>query len=229
MSAGITKKSEAQGVAKLLSSGLARWSMLAYLIDAANLITLASLAFSFYACWSVLTGRPTLAAALVAVAIVIDNVDGWVARRTVRQNPNFEHFGSHLDCYSDFISKGMFPVLYLITATDMQVACLPVALIYLVAITVRYSYEFIPDCPQIGLSPDYVIVVVCLLQLAKPQMGSAFIPIFMASLVGFAILAVARFPSPKLKGGGALVGFCLFLLVLAAALLTVESGALPPT
>ena len=103
----------------------------------------------------------------------------------------------------------------------MQVAFLPVALIYLVAITVRYSYEFVPDCPQIGLSPDYVIVFVCLLQLAKPQMGSAFIPILMASLVGFAVLAVARFPSPKLKGR-ALVGFCLFLLVLAAVLLTVD-------
>ena len=221
MSASIPKKSEAQGVAKPLSPALARRGMLAYLIDAANLITLASLAFSFYACWSVLTGQPALAAALVAMAIVIDNVDGWVARRTVGRNPNFEHFGSHLDCYSDFISKGMFPVLYLLTATDMQVAFLPVALIYLVAITVRYSYEFIPDCPQIGLSPDYVIVFVCLLQLAKPQMGSAFIPILMASLVGFSVLAVARFPSPKLKGG-ALVGFCLFLLVLAAVLLTVE-------
>ncbi len=208
-------------MAKPLSSGLARRSMLAYLIDGANLITLGSLAFSFYACWSVLTGQPALAAALVAMAIVIDNVDGWVARRTVGRNPNFEHFGSHLDCYSDFISKGMFPVLYLLTATDMQVASLPVALIYLVAITVRYSYEFVPDCPQIGLSPDYVIVFVCLLQLAKPQMGSAFIPILMASLVGFAVLAVARFPSPKLKGGG-LICFCLFLLVLAAVLLTVD-------
>ncbi len=221
MSASIPNKSEAQEVAKPLSPALARWGMLAYLIDGANLITLGSLAFSFYACWSVLTGQPALAAALVAMAIVIDNVDGWVARRTVGRNPNFEHFGSHLDCYSDFISKGMFPVLYLLTATDMQVASLPVALIYLVAITVRYSYEFVPDCSQIGLSPDYVIVFVCLLQLAKPQMGSAFIPILMASLVGFAVLAVARFPSPKLKGGG-LICFCLFLLVLAAVLLTVD-------
>ena len=221
MSASIPNKSEAQEVAKPLSPALARWGMLAYLIDGANLITLGSLAFSFYACWSILTGQPALAAALVAMAIVIDNVDGWVARRTVGRNPNFEHFGSHLDCYSDFISKGMFPVLYLLTATDMQVASLPVALIYLVAITVRYSYEFVPDCSQIGLSPDYVIVFVCLLQLAKPQMGSAFIPILMASLVGFAVLAVARFPSPKLKGGG-LICFCLFLLVLAAVLLTVD-------
>jgi hypothetical protein len=45
----------------------------------------------------------------------------------------------------------------------------------------------------------------------------------MASLVGFAALAVAPFPSPKLKGG-AVVCFCLFLLVLAAVLLAGDQG-----
>ena len=190
--------------------------MLVYLVDAANLITLGGLAISLFACWSVLLGRPSLA--LAALAVVIDNVDGWMARRTVGRNPAFEPFGAHFDCYADYLSKGIFPVLYLLTATDLQVVSIPLALTYLMAIAVRYSYEFVPDRDHIGLSPDYMIAFLCLLQLAAPQLGSAFIPTLMASLAGFAALAVASFPSPKLKGW-ALVGFCLFLLVLAAVLL----------
>ena len=223
MSANMSRNSRVQAVASPLSQPLARPGMLAYLVDAANLITLGGLVISFFACWAVLLGRPSLAMALAALAIVIDNVDGWMARRTVGRNPALERFGAHLDCYADYISKGIFPVLYLLTATDLQVVSIPVALIYLMAIAVRYSYEFVPDRDHIGLSPDYMIAFLCLLQLAAPQLGSAFIPILMASLVGFAALAVASFPSPKLKGR-ALVGFCLFLLVLAGVLLTGDQG-----
>ena len=92
---------------------MARLGMLVYLVDAANLITLGGLAISLFACWAVLSGRPSLALALAALAVVIDNVDGWMARRTVGRNPAFEPFGAHLDCYADYISKGIFPVLYL--------------------------------------------------------------------------------------------------------------------
>ena len=214
MSANSSGKSGAQAVALPLSPPLARPGMLAHLADAANLITLGGLAISFFACWMVLSGRPSLAMALAAVAIVIDNVDGWMARRTVGRNPALEHFGGHLDCYADFISKGIFPILYLLTATDLQVVSIPVALFYLMAIAVRYSYEFVPNRDHIGLSPDYLIAFLCLLQLAAPQIGSAFIPTLMATLVGFAALAVAPLPSPKLTGR-AVVGFCLFLGVLA--------------
>ena len=216
MSANKSRESRAQTVALPLSPPLARPGMLVYLVDAANLITLGGLAISLFACWAVLLGRPSLA--LAALAVVIDNVDGWMARRTVGRNPAFEPFGAHFDCYADYLSKGIFPVLYLLTATDLQVVSIPLALTYLMAIAVRYSYEFVPDRDHIGLSPDYMIAFLCLLQLAAPQLGSAFIPTLMASLAGFAALAVASFPSPKLKGW-ALVGFPLFLLVLAAVLL----------
>ena len=219
MSAKMSKNSRAQTVASPLLPPLARPGMLAYLVDAANLITLGNLAISFLACWVVLLGRPSLAMALAALAVVIDNVDGWMARRTVGRIPALKHFGGHLDCYADYLSKGIFPVLYLLTATDLQVVSIPVAVFYLLAIAVRYGYEFVPDRDHIGLSPDYMIAFLCLLQLAAPQLGSAFIPTLMASLVSFAALAVAPFPSPKLKGG-ILVGFCLFLVVLAAVLLT---------
>ena len=114
-------------------------------------------------------------------------------------------------------AKAYSPSCIFITATDLQVVSILVALIYLMAIAFRYSYEFVPDRAHIGLSPDYMIAFLCLLQLAAPHMASAFIPTLMASLVGFAALAVAPFPSPKSKGW-VVVAFCMFLLVLAAVL-----------
>ena len=55
------------------------------------------------------------------------------------RSPALEHFGRHLECYADYVAKGIFPVLYLLIATDFQVLSVPVALIYLMAISVRYS------------------------------------------------------------------------------------------
>ena len=207
----------AQTTASPRAMTAARPSMLGNLLDLANLITMGGLALAVLACWLVLSGRPSLALALAASAIVMDYLDGWVARRTVGRNPAFGHFGAHLDCFADYINKGVFPVLLLMSATDFHATSLPVALIYLMAIAVRYSYEFVPEHAHIGLSPDYVIVFLCLLQLAA--LGSAFVPTLMAGLVVFAALAVAPFPSPKFKGR-AVIGFCLFLLLLAAILLS---------
>ncbi len=58
MSAKMSKKSRAQTVALPLSPPLAQPGMLAYLVDAANLITLGGLVIAFFACWAVLLGRP---------------------------------------------------------------------------------------------------------------------------------------------------------------------------
>ena len=89
----IPGKSRAQTNALPLSPPVARRGMLVHLVDAANLITLGNLAISFFACWVVLLGRPSLAMALAALAVVIDNVDGWMARRTVGRDPALELSG----------------------------------------------------------------------------------------------------------------------------------------
>ena len=99
MSAKMPRKSRARTVALPLSPPLARPGMLVYLVDAANLITLGGLAISLFACWAGLLGRPSLARA--GLAGVIDNADGWMARRTMGRNQAFEPCGAHLDCYAD--------------------------------------------------------------------------------------------------------------------------------
>jgi len=192
--------------------------MLGNLADAANLITLSGLALSICACWLVLSGRPSQAMALAAIALVMDYGDGWMARRAVNRDPAIGHFGAHLDCFADYINKGVFPALFLLIASNLQIAFLPVAVIYLMAIAIRYSYEFVPNRANIGLSPDYMIVFLGLAQLAAPRLGAAFVPTLTFGLLVFAALAIAPLPSPKMKGQTA-IGFCLFLLIMAVFLL----------
>jgi hypothetical protein len=75
-----------------LTDIVARPGMLVHFVDLANLTTLGGLALAFFACWAVLLEWPSLAMALAALAVVIDNVDGWIARRAVGRNPAFEYW-----------------------------------------------------------------------------------------------------------------------------------------
>ena len=72
-----------------------------------NLFTLAALFGGFYAIVMAMNGRFDLAAAGVFVAMVLDSLDGRVARMTNTQSA----FGEQMDSLSDMVSFGAAPAL----------------------------------------------------------------------------------------------------------------------
>ena len=72
-----------------------------------NLFTLAALFGGFYAVVMAMNGRFDLAAAGVFVAMVLDSLDGRVARMTNTQSA----FGEQMDSLSDMVSFGAAPAL----------------------------------------------------------------------------------------------------------------------
>lgn len=72
-----------------------------------NLITLAALFGGFYAIVMAMNGRFDLAAAGVFCAMVLDSLDGRVARMTNTQSA----FGEQMDSLSDMVSFGVAPAL----------------------------------------------------------------------------------------------------------------------
>ena len=72
-----------------------------------NLFTLAALFGGFYAVVMAMNGRFDLAAAGVFVAMVLDTLDGRVARMTNTQSA----FGEQMDSLSDMVSFGAAPAL----------------------------------------------------------------------------------------------------------------------
>ena len=72
-----------------------------------NLFTLAALFGGFYAVVMAMNGRFDLAAAGIFVAMVLDSLDGRVARMTNTQSA----FGEQMDSLSDMVSFGAAPAL----------------------------------------------------------------------------------------------------------------------
>ncbi len=75
----------------------------------ANIVTSASLAAGVVALMLVSDGRLGAAFAAVAVAAVLDSVDGYLARRSRNCGP----FGSQLDSLADLVAFGVAPALLL--------------------------------------------------------------------------------------------------------------------
>lgn len=78
-------------------------------VNAANLITTGTLAAGFAAALLAADGRLRAAVAAVAVAAVLDAVDGPVARRTSA----LRRFGGNLDSLADLVAFGVAPALML--------------------------------------------------------------------------------------------------------------------
>ena len=72
-----------------------------------NMITLAALFGGFYAIVMSMNGRYDLATAAIFVAMVLDSLDGRVARMTHTQSA----FGEQMDSLSDMVSFGAAPAL----------------------------------------------------------------------------------------------------------------------
>ena len=78
-------------------------------VNAANVMTSASLAAGVAALMLIGEGRLGWALVAVAVAALLDSVDGWVARRSGACGP----FGCHLDALADLVAFGLAPALML--------------------------------------------------------------------------------------------------------------------
>jgi CDP-diacylglycerol--serine O-phosphatidyltransferase len=72
-----------------------------------NMITLAALFGGFYAVVMAMNGRYDLATVAIFVAMVLDSLDGRVARMTNTQSA----FGEQMDSLSDMVSFGAAPAL----------------------------------------------------------------------------------------------------------------------
>jgi CDP-diacylglycerol--serine O-phosphatidyltransferase len=186
-------------------------------LDLPNAVTLSGLAAGLWALGLVVQAQFGAALALALIAIVIDQLDGYLAVRRPQRSPAIQAFGAHLDCYADFVSKGIFPALMLLGLGGFGAPFWAVALLQVGTIAVRYSYEFVPHAPRRGLSPDFSLVIFGILYLGAPLWGDRYPAILAVSMVVLAGLNLAPFEVPKLKGPG-LGAFIIVALALIAAL-----------
>ena len=193
--------------------------MLGFVFDLANAATLMGLLVASAAVVLVIHGSFHLALVLALTAISIDHIDGALARREPDRSLCMRTFGAHLDCYADFVTKGVFPPLLLLMSAEFSPAYFPVAALYICAIAVRYSYEFLPDVPAAGLSPDYGILVFAGFFLGCTALNIPLSAPILAVLMSImAALSVSPLSVPRLVGPWRL-GFFALIFCLVAGLL----------
>jgi len=80
-------------------------------IAVSDIISLLNMCSGFLSIISSINGNLELAAILMIIAIIFDSIDGWVARKTNRQDD--WGFGKNIDSLSDAISFGVAPAIFL--------------------------------------------------------------------------------------------------------------------
>lgn len=190
-----------------------------FLLDGPNLVTLVGLLAGFAALVQTIRGELAIGLAFALLAIIIDNVDGALARRDPGRSAIMRSFGAHLDCFADFVSKGLFPPLLLLAVAGDGAQVLAVGALHVVAVALRYSWELGAEGPARGLSPDYAIVVFAALHLCRDALGEAQGAALATAMLLLAALAIAPLRVPKLAGWGLrafMALLCAMLIALVA-------------
>ena len=194
-----------QGHAKPSPTHPAPISMLGFLRDGANLITLAGLACAVTGIYFAIQG--VFEAAMIALlwAILCDWMDGPVARRTSGRSKAHGAFGGALDSLVDIVSLGVLPAVVLLSYGEFSPWFLPGAFVAIAAGVVRLSYFDVFGLEggksYTGLPLDLNGLALTVVFLFERLIGHA---VFQGLLYGFvvllALLNVSSLRVPKMVG-----------------------------
>ncbi len=160
----------------------------------ANAMTSVGLAAGFGALLFAAEGRPGWAVAAIAVAAVLDLLDGPVARRSKKD----DRFGAELDSLTDLVAFGVAPAVLLYGAAAEAPAALAAAgsLAFVLAGAWRLARFPLLQCTDrfAGLPTPPSGLLLALASLAVPALG------VLALAVALALLMVSTTPFPTLGG-----------------------------
>ncbi len=191
-------------------------TILSHLADAANLLTLTGLAASILAITLAVRGAHAGAAISLVCAVVLDIVDGPVAKRTPGRTGEQGAFGANLDSLADMVSAGAALGVVILSYGHFRAAYVPVAALLAAATAMRLSYFNVHGLDAAsgtytGLPTDLAIIsFVALMLLDGPLGPAAFRGVLSAGGVVLAVLMVSPLPIPKLTGRR-----CVALITLA--------------
>ncbi len=118
-----------------------------------DLFSIANASFGFLSIIMAINGQLIIAAQFILLAVIFDSLDGWVARKTNRDDEC--GFGKNIDSLCDVISFGVAPGIFLYSATltaDIRYINIIVSLLIVICGILRLSrFNVISD---IGTTRD---------------------------------------------------------------------------
>jgi len=180
-------------------------TILSYLKDLPNLLSLSGLACTVLAIYFSITGFYAAAMIGMVWAVAFDWADGLVARKLKGRTPTDAKFGGQLDVVIDIVSYGVTPAILLLSYGKFEPIFLIGAFIMMAAAAIRLSYfstyGLAGGTKYTGLALDnnsLILVFVFLLESVVSH--GTFVIILYLSGVGLAILNVSEIKTPKLSG-----------------------------
>ena len=180
-------------------------TILSYVRDIPNLLSLSGLACTVLAIYFSITGLYTAAMIGMVWAVAFDWADGLVARKLKGRTPTDAKFGGQLDVLIDIVSYGVTPAILLLSYGDFQPIYLIGAFIMVSAAAIRLSYfstyGLAGGTKYTGLALDNnSLILVFVFLLENMVSHGTFSIILYVSGVGLAILNVSNIKTPKLSG-----------------------------
>jgi len=180
-------------------------TILSYIKDIPNLLSLSGLACTILAIYYSIEGIYALAMIGMVWAVAFDWADGLVARRLKGRTPTDAKFGGQLDVLIDIVSYGVTPAIILLSYGKFEPIFLIGAFIMVSAAAIRLSYfstyGLAGGTKYTGLALDNnSLILVSIFLLESLVSNGTFTIILYISGVSLAILNVSEIKTPKLSG-----------------------------
>jgi CDP-diacylglycerol--serine O-phosphatidyltransferase len=187
-----------------------------------NMFTVGNLFLGIISIILVFKGDPDLAAIMVIVAMLLDGLDGRVARALNAQS----EFGKELDSLSDVISFGVAPafIMYVVAFSDLNPATAWIATaIFPICGALRLArFNVVAGVPGyfIGLPIPAAGGVLCTLALFQKELNP-YILVLSTLLLSYLMVSTVKYPNFKKVGIPKAAIWITPLIVLAAVVLAI--------
>jgi CDP-diacylglycerol--serine O-phosphatidyltransferase len=187
-----------------------------------NMFTVGNLFLGIISIILVFQGNPDLAAIMVIVAMLLDGLDGRVARALNAQS----EFGKELDSLSDVISFGVAPafIMYVVAFSDLNPATAWIATaIFPICGALRLArFNVVAGVPGyfIGLPIPAAGGVLCTLALFQKELNP-YILVVSTLLLSYLMVSSVKYPNFKKVGIPKAAIWITPLIVLAAVVLAI--------
>ena len=180
-------------------------TILSYVKDIPNLLSLSGLACTVLAIYFSITGLYAAAMIGMVWAVGFDWADGLVARKLKGRTPTDAKFGGQLDVLIDIVSYGVTPAILLLSFGKFEPLFLIGAFVMMAAAAIRLSYfstyGLAGGTKYTGLALDNnSLILVSVFLLHGVVSDDVFTITLYVSGVTLAILNVSEIKTPKLSG-----------------------------
>jgi len=187
------------------TQGLSQPTILSYVRDLPNLLSLSGLACTLLAIYFSIRGIYEVAMIGMVWAVAFDWADGLVARKLKGRTATDAKFGGQLDVLIDIVSYGVTPAILLLSYGHFEAPYLLGAFIMMAAAAIRLSYfstyGLTGGTKYTGLALDNnSLILVAIFLVESIVSHETFTIILYLSGVGLAMLNVSEIKTPKLSG-----------------------------